>query len=93
MAAEPLARSLRKTGGDNKPEEFVKKTCIYLFDYPYYYLKMIFSSEYQFFYPVPKESELIASAPFRGGVFRDNRFAYWVHKRIFILSFIIFDKN
>ena len=41
----------------------------------------MFCSEYQFVYPAPKGSELIISAPFRGGVFRDNQFADWVYNR------------
>ena len=45
---------------------------------------MFLTSEYQFVYPDPKGSELIVSAPFRAGVIRENQFANWVNKRIFI---------
>jgi hypothetical protein len=39
-----------------------------------FYLKEIVSFKYQFVNPSPKGSELIISAPFRAGVFRDNQF-------------------
>jgi hypothetical protein len=39
------------------------------------YLIKLFIPEYQFVYPDPKGSELIVSAPFWAGVFRDNQFA------------------
>ena len=45
---------------------------------------MILYPEYQFVYPIPKGNELIFSAPFRDGVFRENQFVEQVYKRIYI---------